>query len=87
MPGVNKEGLNIDLKDDQLTINGRVETFKGGETVLHREYEVGNYFRQLSLSDMIDQEKISAKMADGVLTVTLPKVEKAVPRRIAITEG
>ena len=87
MPGVDKEGVSIDLKEDQLTINGKVSLADDKKTVLHREYEVGNYFRQFTLSDVIDREKISAKMADGVLTLTLPKAEKAVPKKIAVTAG
>lgn len=87
MPGVDKEGVSINVKDDQLTINGKVALPAEGETLLHKEYEVGNYFRQFTLSDVIDQEKITAKMTDGVLTLTLPKAEKAVPRKIEITAG
>jgi HSP20 family protein len=87
MPGVDKEGVSINVKDDQLTINGKVTQPAEGETTLHQEYEVGNYFRQFTLSDVIDQEKITAKMTDGVLTLTLPKAEKAVPRKIEITAG
>jgi HSP20 family protein len=87
MPGVAKEGVSINVKDDQLTINGKVSLPAEGETLLHKEYEVGNYFRQFTLSDVIDQEKITAKMADGVLTLTLPKAEKAVPKKIDITAG
>jgi len=87
MPGVDKEGVSIDLKEDQLTINGKVSLTEDKENFLHKEYEVGNYFRQFTLSDMIDREKISAKMADGVLTLTLPKAEKAVPKKIAVTTG
>jgi HSP20 family protein len=87
MPGVDKEGVSINVKDDQLTINGKVTLSATGETTLHKEYEVGNYFRQFTLSDVIDQEKITAKMADGVLTLTLPKAEKSVPRKIEITAG
>ena len=87
MPGVDKEGVSIDLKEDQLTINGRVSPAEDKGTVLHREYEVGNYFRQFTLTDLIDREKITAKMADGVLTLTLPKAEKAVPKKITVTAG
>jgi HSP20 family protein len=87
MPGVDKEGVSIDLTEDQLTIQGKVDTADEGETLLHKEYEPGNYFRQFTLSDGIDREKITAKMTDGVLTLTLPKAEKAVPRKIEITAG
>jgi len=87
MPGVDKQGVSIDLKDDQLTINGKVALPEEKATLLHKEYEVGNYFRQFTLSDIIDRDKITAKMADGVLTVTLPKAEKAVPKKIEITAG
>ena len=87
MPGVDKEGVNIDLKEDQLTINGKVSLADNKEMFLHKEYEVGNYFRQFTVSDVIDREKITAKMADGVLTLTLPKAQKAVPKKIAVTTG
>ena len=54
------------------------------QTALRREYETGNYFRQFTIAaELIDLDKITAKMADGVLT--LPKAEKAVPRRIEVT--
>ena len=85
MPGVDKDGVSIDLKEDQLTINGKVFLQEEKETFLHKEYEMGNYFRQFTLSDMIDREKITARMVDGVLTLILPKAEKAVPKRIEVT--
>ena len=87
MPGVDREGVSIDLKEDQLTINGKVVLPEEKETFLHKEYEIGNYFRQFTLSDMIDREKITARMVDGVLTLLLPKAEKAVPKRIEVTAG
>jgi HSP20 family protein len=85
MPGVAREGVSIDLKEDQLTISGKVLLPEEKETSLHKEYEIGNYFRQFTLSDMIDREKITARMVDGVLTLLLPKAEKAVPKRIKVT--
>jgi HSP20 family protein len=85
MPGVSPEGIRIDLKDDQLTLSGEVLEAKGNqERVLLKEYESGNYLRQFSLGEVIDQSKITAQLKDGVLTLVLPKVEKAKPRRIEI---
>ena len=88
MPGVKAKGLNIDLRDNTLTLDGDVEPIEteGEENVLI-EYGVGKYYRQFSLSEMIDQEKIDAKLTDGVLRLTLPKVEKAAPRTITVQAG
>ena len=51
---------------------------------VYAEYNVGHYARSFALSNTIDQEKISANLEDGVLTLTLPKAKHAQPRRIAI---
>ncbi|MBU2548120.1 MAG: Hsp20/alpha crystallin family protein [Proteobacteria bacterium] len=88
MPGVEKDGLSIDLKNDTLTVRGECKKRTGeGPKVLYREYEEGDYLRQFSLSEMIDQEKISAVLKDGVLTLTLPKAAPAKPRKIEIQAG
>jgi HSP20 family molecular chaperone IbpA len=85
MPGVRKEDLGIDLRDDVLTIQGRVQVNEyEGLRPLYGEYNVGNFYRRFTLSDAIDQERISANIADGVLTLTLPKRARAVPRRITV---
>lgn len=85
MPGVNAADLNVDLRDDTLTLTGNVrpEPVANGEKI-YVEYETGRYYRQFSLSEVIDQGKIDAKLNDGVLRLTLPKVAKATPRRIAV---
>ncbi|MBC7359591.1 MAG: Hsp20/alpha crystallin family protein [Desulfacinum sp.] len=87
MPGVAPENVDIDLRDDQLTIRGTVTVEGNGETVLLREYGVGDYYRQFTLGRIIDQSKIEAAMKDGVLTLTLPKVDKAKPRKITVKTG
>ncbi len=88
MPGVKPDALTIDLHDHVLTLAGNVvETDHSGEEVLVQEYGTGRFFRQFELSDLIDQEKIKAELAHGVLRLTLPKVEPAKPRRIKIQGG
>jgi len=88
MPGVSSEGIAIDLRDDTLTFTGEAanKTGEDEETIL-TEYDTGKYYRQFTLSSVIDQEKIDAKLNDGVLRLTLPKVEKATPRKIEVKAG
>jgi HSP20 family molecular chaperone IbpA len=88
MPGVESKNVDIDLKDNQLTITGRIEPAeKEKEVYLYREFNWGDYFRQFTLSNVIDQGKISAKMENGVLRLALPKVEKAKPQKIKVITG
>lgn len=84
MPGVPIENVDIDLKDDQLTIRGKAATEEACGTVLLREYAVGDYYRQFTLSNAIDRERIEASMKDGVLKVVLPKAEAVKPRKITV---
>jgi HSP20 family molecular chaperone IbpA len=85
LPGVKADRLNIDLRDNVITIIGDISPAEGkDEEDLVVEYETGRYYRQFTLSEVVDQNKIDAKLADGVLRLTLPKVEKATPRKIAI---
>jgi HSP20 family molecular chaperone IbpA len=85
LPGVTPENLTIDLRENTLTLTGEVESFeRGHEEDILVEYEIGKYYRQFSLSNVIDQSKINAKLTDGVLRLTLPKVEEAKPRKIEV---
>jgi len=85
MPGVKVKDLNIDLKESVLTVSGDVAPFEGAdEQDILVEYDVGKYFRQFTIPEVIDQSKIDASLRDGVLRLTLPKLEKAAPRKIAV---
>jgi HSP20 family protein len=85
MPGVKPQDLKLDLRDNVLTLSGRVDAgLSSKESSFLCEYESGTYFRQFTLSEMIDQTKIDAKLTDGVLRLELPKAERAKPRQIAV---
>ena len=66
-------------------VHGRVTDRQSSEIdFLSREYGVGDFYRSFQVSDQIDTQKISADLAQGVLTLHLPKVEAAKPRKIAV---
>jgi HSP20 family protein len=85
MPGVNKEGLEIATEGNELTITGRrsLPTING--TVLHHESRHENFRRTFELDPSIDTEKISARIEQGLLTVTLPKADHVKPRKITVS--
>ena len=88
MPGVTTDHMTIDLRDDVLTLTGEAETDgEASEEPIILEYGVGKYYRQFTLSEVIDQAKITAELKDGVLRLVLPKVEKATPRKITVSAG
>ena len=85
MPGVKAGDLDIDLHDNVLSLDGDVKSPERADEVdVFREYRKGKYFRQFTLSQVIDQSKIHAELKDGVLRLKLPKVEAAAPRKIAV---
>ncbi|WP_028319426.1 Hsp20/alpha crystallin family protein [Desulfobulbus elongatus] len=87
MPGVTVDGVDLSLEDNILTIQGhRAPHGQPGRLVLE-EYEVGHYLRRFTVAEVIDQEKIAATLADGVLTVRLPKAVPAQPRKIEVKLG
>lgn len=86
MPGVDGRNVDIDLRENVLSIRGAVSPVEDEKEVLvYREYNWGDYFREFTLTEVIDQEKISAKMDDGVLRLTLPKKERVKPKKIQIS--
>jgi HSP20 family protein len=85
MPGVCFDCAHVNIVDDELIVTGHVTHGEDQDDyVLYREYDVGHYHRHFGVPAMIDRNKIEASMANGVLTVTMPKVEEVKPKRIPI---
>ena len=85
MSGVNKERLEISVENNELTIVGRRSLPAVEGTLIHRESRSENYRRTFELDPSIDANKISAKIDQGVVTLTLPKAEHVKPRKITVS--
>lgn len=83
LPGVSKDGLDVRVDNNVLTMRGRAD-YPSPKDGAYREYELVNFFRQFELSDKVDQQRITADLKHGVLTLTLPKAEEAKPRQIEV---
>ena len=85
IPGVEKKDVEINLENDTLRVEARIDYGKyDGLDPLYAEYNVGHFTRSFALSSKLDQDNIGAELTDGVLTLTLKKANEALPRRIAI---
>ena len=85
MPGVSKEGLEVLLEGNELTIVGRRQFGVPGAEPVYRESSPLDFRREFVLDPSIDTSKLSATIEQGMLTVTLPKTEKVKPRKIQVT--
>ena len=85
MPGVNKEGLEMWVENNELVIVGRRSMPAVAGTMMHRESRRENFRRAFELDPSIDAGKISAKIEQGVVTLTLPKAEQVKPRKITVS--
>jgi len=83
MPGVCKENVDITVNKGTLTVTGHAEKEQAGQCV-YRETRIGDYQRQFSLTEDVDPDKVTAEMDAGVLTIHIPKAEKAKPKKIKI---
>jgi HSP20 family protein len=84
MPGVSKDGLEITVERNEITITGRRNPEPASGEAIFRERQAANFRRVFELDPAIDTGKISAKMEQGVLTLALPKSEGVKPRKITV---
>jgi HSP20 family protein len=86
MPGVGKESVEVRVENNVLTIIGQIDfsSYEGLQP-LYTEYNIGHYSRSFRLSNEIEQDGIKAELKEGVITLVLPKAERAKPRRIEVS--
>ena len=87
MPGIKKEDIEITLEQGVLTISGESQSEKEekeGERVVRQERRYGKYIRSLRLGKDIDDKKVKANYKDGILELTLPKLEEVKPKKISV---
>lgn len=85
IPGVERNAVQVHVENDVLRVEGQIDFAKyEGLEPLYTEYNVGHFARAFTLSSKLDQQQISAQLADGVLTLTVKKAKEAQPRRIEI---
>jgi HSP20 family protein len=82
---VSKDGLDISVENNELTIVGRRSLSAVKGTLIHHESRPENFRRAFELDPTIDANKISAKVEQGLVTLRLPKTEHVKPRRIAVS--
>ena len=83
IPGASKDALDINVEKGILTITAPVSWDMPGNAG-YSEFELASYYRQFSIPESLDHEKAKAELANGILTLRVPKAEKATPRKIEI---
>jgi HSP20 family protein len=88
LPGIDPESIEVTVDKGVLAVSARrAEEYAEGENPFIRERRMGSFVRRVRLSDAVDTEKIDASYDDGVLSVRLPLLEKAQPRKVEIHTG
>jgi len=86
LPGATKESIGVNVEKGILTISAPAQVSSLGTSV-YREFELGSYYRQFTIPDVLDHEKAKADFSNGILTLRIPKAEVAKPRRIEVQVG
>jgi len=84
-PGFEKTDFNIELNNDILTISSEKEVndeVKDGERITKQEYSYQSFTRSFTLPELVEDDKISAKYINGILSISIPKKEEAKPKPV-----
>ena len=83
IPGLKKDQLNIEVEDGVLTVSGDKHgiTEEDGAKILRRELKSSSFKRSFQLGELLDGEKVKANFNDGILSISIPKVEPEKPKK------
>jgi HSP20 family protein len=84
VPGVRRKDVNVDVRDSEVVVTGEIKEKERVGLLRRRTRPVGNFEYRVTLPGEIDAENVDASLDDGILTLRIPKAEKARPRRIEI---
>ena len=87
VPGVEPDGVELELSGNILSVRGKASRDEVGGRLLFSEYDSHDYFRSFVMPEFVDASDVSAALVDGVLEITLPKVNKAASRKIPISDA
>lgn len=87
LPGVKSKDINIEVTRNELVITGELKQTERKGLLRRKQRRVGEFEFRIALPREVDADQIEANLADGVLTVRIPKHETAKPRRVEITKG
>lgn len=84
MPGLSRENIDVNIEGDVLVVKGQKSGESEDKGLLRREYRAARFERTFNVGQSIDREHVTAKMVDGILTVTLPKSPEKVGRKVDV---
>lgn len=89
VPGVAAEDLDIQVENGALTMRGerKLENVEERDGYTHVERSYGSFVRTFTLPDTADSESVEAELKDGVLTLRIPKLPKATPKKITVASA
>jgi HSP20 family protein len=87
LPGVDRNDVHVEMRENELVISGEVKDKERPGILRRRARRVGEFEYRVTLPGQVDPESIQATLSDGILTVRVPKSEKARPRQIEVQAG
>jgi HSP20 family protein len=84
LPGVKREDVDVEVGGHELTISGELKESERKGVVRKRTRRTGQFNYRVALPESVDADKVEAKLNDGVLTIRIPKIEKAMRRKVEI---
>lgn len=84
LPGVKRKDVDVEVRDGELLVSGEIKERERKGILRHRTRHMGEFEIRVALPGDVDPERVDASIEDGILTVTIPKPERAKPRKIEV---